>query len=934
MIDAKTNKREVETLYVNVLQEARAWPSVGERPGLRKLGSVSCEVLAWSDEEEMHNVQDDGEIHPYVNMPQKPFHPSASPSTDSEADFCKPAARKSTEEFPSTEQESEADTTDFEVTFRDSDGGRDAEPSQVYEILYDYKAKNADELDLVTGATVKLIRKTDEESWYLGECEDGRRGLFPVNYVRLLGSDARLISADEILDPPTGKKSIGRGASAEVFRVLYQGEFVALKKVRDTSDLEALKREAVVINRLRHRNIIHLLGVCQEPPRIGLVLELCDGGSLKELCQKLVNSFVSVRILVDWAAQIASGMGRLASANLMHRDLKADNVLVKESVCLCNLAVSTPTSPSKTLHLHNEIQADGFCRSCRGKALDRLTMKITDFGNTKKIKDEEEKRQSLVGTYAWMAPEAYRFHNYSEASDVWSFGVVLWELLTRKDPHQGHLPITVAYLVSTSNFDLPIADNCPLKWKSIMQSCWNVDAEKRPTFAKLLELFNEYREELEREPYSEEQEALVQSVRNDLKSDLTEVYVQLNESGHDKMRALCHKLYQQLDLRGDSSSKLGESPAPEVRERRKGKKKIEKQDISQPQVDRKSSNGLPMSTNVFGTLPRREKERLDVHRPLQPNLSISYPNLNELDGNVSKKSGTLQRKDAIRKKRPALHDENDWAAHPVYDPDAENRPQHPSPGKVGGSGRRSEGAHEDSNRMKKRYVKPQMHQQPGTNGLGVGVSYDPAGRSPRREIGIDEIIPTTPEGNYGAPLIPVKHHHRRTPSDEKGVSRQNAFHNGHNPIRSPHHYPSQPNLSTVIPPSTSSYNEPYTTLNTRIPPPSTDPYITCPAPRIGVVNNVPYLTMIPKNSVSHGVVSPPAAPSTVQNDQYIHCPRKPERPITLNLTHAHTPESSGISTGGSSAFSNLSLADAVPMTHAPPPPRPPIIPPRDGSIGL
>ncbi|WKY10504.1 hypothetical protein Q1695_002675 [Nippostrongylus brasiliensis] len=227
-----------------------------------------------------------------------------------------------------------------------------------------------------------------------------------------------------------------------------------------------------------------------------------------------------------------------------------------------------------------------------------------------------------------------------------------------------------------------------------------------------------------------------------------------------------------------------------------------------------------------------------------------------------------------------------------------------------------------------------MHQQPGTNGLGVGVSYDPAGRSPRREIGIDEIIPTTPEGNYGAPLIPVKHHHRRTPSDEKGVSRQNAFHNGHNPIRSPHHYPSQPNLSTVIPPSTSSYNEPYTTLNTRIPPPSTDPYITCPAPRIGVVNNVPYLTMIPKNSVSHGVVSPPAAPSTVQNDQYIHCPRKPERPITLNLTHAHTPESSGISTGGSSAFSNLSLADAVPMTHAPPPPRPPIIPPRDGSIGL
>lgn len=242
-----------------------------------------------------------------------------------------------------------------------------------------------------------------------------------------------------------------------------------------------------------------------------------------------------------------------------------------------------------------------------------------------------------------------------------------------------------------------------------------------------------------------------------------------------------------------------------------------------------------------------------------------------------------------------------------------------------------------------RYVKPPVHQQHGTNGLGVGVSHDPAGRSPRREIGIDEIIPTTPEGTYGTPSIPVKHHHRRTSSDEKGVSRQNAFHNGpnavrspvHGAVRSPVHGPPQPNLSTAIPPSSSSYNEPYL-LNTRIPAPSTDPYITCPAPHIGVVNNTPYLTMTPKNSVGapgHVIVPPPPT-ATVQNDQYIHCPRKPERPITLNLTHAHTPESSGISTGGSSAFSNLSMADAVPMTHAPPPPRPPIIPPRDGSIGL
>ncbi|VDP01298.1 unnamed protein product [Heligmosomoides polygyrus] len=885
--------------------EARAWPSVGERPALRKLGSVSCEVLAWSDDEEMHNVKDDDVIHPYVNLPPKPFHQSATPSTDSEFDMCKPTARKISD-FLSTERESEADNTDFEVTFRDQDNSeseREPRPSEVFEILYDYEARDQDELNLTAGSTVKLISKTDEDLWFLGEREDGKRGLFPGNYVKLLGSDAKIISPDEIADPPTGKKSLGRGASAEVFKVVYQGEFVALKKVRDTSDVEALKREAVVINRLRHPNIIHLLGVCLEQPRIGLVLELCDGGSLKELCQTLVNSFVSVRILVDWAAQIASAMK-----------------------CLT---------------------------------------------------------QSLVGTYAWMAPEAYKCQKYSEASDVWSFGVVLWELLTRKDPHQGHLPITVAYLVSTTGFDLPIADNCPLKWKSIMQSCWNVEPEKRPTFAELLDLFNEYREELERTTFSDEQEALVQKVRADIKKEITEIYVKLNERDQDRMRQMCHQLYEQLDIRADGSSKSTDMRAPEVRERRKGKKKIEKQDISQPQecrhlmsiqqptssktdlkvimFDRQSSSG----SNVFGTLPRRDKERLDVHRPLQQNLSISYPNLSDIEDNFVKKCGTLQRKDAIRKKRPALyqHDDNERPAPPFYDPDAENRPLQLPPGRVGASGRRSEGTHEDSSRVKKflsrfhvhlsprhrastmgsddnytklvsptkvvrnkvsptdktnkrhdiqftqqttRYVKPPVHQQHGTNGLGVGVSHDPAGRSPRREIGIDEIIPTTPEGTYGTPSIPVKHHHRRTSSDEKGVSRQNAFHNGpnavrspvHGAVRSPVHGPPQPNLSTAIPPSSSSYNEPYL-LNTRIPAPSTDPYITCPAPHIGVVNNTPYLTMTPKNSVGapgHVIVPPPPT-ATVQNDQYIHCPRKPERPITLNLTHAHTPESSGIRCG-------------------------------------
>ncbi|KJH47346.1 hypothetical protein DICVIV_06551 [Dictyocaulus viviparus] len=441
-------------------------------------------------------------------------------------------------------------------------------------------------------------------------------------------------------------------------------------------------------------------------------------------------------------------------------------------------------------------------------------------------------------------------------------------------------------------------------------------------------------------------------------------------------------------------------------------------------VDRQPTGVPKIPTNVFGTLPRRDKERLDIHRPLQSKMSVSYPNLNELESNFGRKCGTLQRKDAIRKKqKPSwVHDQNFEYERVLQlpDPDVDHCSQNLPSGRTVNTGRRSEGTQDPckvtrffsklfrrgnhsaepdeipsrfspvlavkqiashgnrgtssyehlsprhrssttaadddytklfspikvvrnkvspSDKTSKRhdilctqqttrYVKPVIQHPSGLNGNIAGFTLNPDRHSPRREIGIDEAIPASPNDICGAPSIPIRH--KRTPSDEKGISRQNAFYNGHNAARTPHRTHVQPTLSSVIPPLASLTTESYTTLNARIPPPSTDPYITC-LPHIEVVNNTPYMTMAAKNGLAGNNVSPSVA--TVQNDQYIHCPRKPERPVTLNLTHAHTPESSGVSTGGSSAFSNLSPTDAVPPTvHAPPPPRPPIVPPRDRTM--
>ncbi|VDN35113.1 unnamed protein product, partial [Cylicostephanus goldi] len=132
-------------------------------------------------------------------------------------------------------------------------------------------------------------------------------------------SDAKSISAEEITEPPTGKELIGRGACAEVYKVVFEGEFVALKRLRGEpkpSDIEALKREAVMINRFRHPNIVNLLGVCLEQPRIGLVLELCEGQKattnfgMRGVQHEFITSVAKSSVIkIVWVLRFCGGNG-------------------------------------------------------------------------------------------------------------------------------------------------------------------------------------------------------------------------------------------------------------------------------------------------------------------------------------------------------------------------------------------------------------------------------------------------------------------------------------------------------------------------------------------------------------------------------------------------------------------------------------------------
>ncbi|XP_055307653.1 mitogen-activated protein kinase kinase kinase-like [Sitodiplosis mosellana] len=93
---------------------------------------------------------------------------------------------------------------------------------------------------------------------------------------------------------------------------------------------------------------------------------------------------------------------------------------------------------------------------------------------------------SAAGTYAWMPPETIKCGKYSKASDVWSYGVLSWELLTGEIPYKGFDYLAIAYGVAVNTLHLPIPETCPEIWGKLMKSCWDKDPHKRPSFKDIL----------------------------------------------------------------------------------------------------------------------------------------------------------------------------------------------------------------------------------------------------------------------------------------------------------------------------------------------------------------------------------------------------------------------------------------------------------------
>nr|XP_053652619.1 insulin receptor-like [Cherax quadricarinatus] len=222
---------------------------------------------------------------------------------------------------------------------------------------------------------------------------------------------------------------------------------VAVKTHSDAASTEEVVqflREAAVMQDIECHHVVRLLGVVGDYAPVYVVMELMEQGDLRTYLKNHRGDLSNQKVL-EMAAEAADGMTYLAWKRLVHRDLAARNCMLDQT----------------------------------------LTLKIGDFGLSRSLHSNYYRKEGrAMMPVRWMAPESLQFSVYNSQSDVWSYGVLLWEMTTRGvRPYKNNTNDEVVRLVVEQRLTLPHPLDCPPALLSIMQRCWNYDPASRPSFS-------------------------------------------------------------------------------------------------------------------------------------------------------------------------------------------------------------------------------------------------------------------------------------------------------------------------------------------------------------------------------------------------------------------------------------------------------------------
>ncbi|XP_051544972.1 tyrosine-protein kinase ABL1 isoform X1 [Myxocyprinus asiaticus] len=251
----------------------------------------------------------------------------------------------------------------------------------------------------------------------------------------------------------TMKHKLGGGQYGEVYEGVWKkySLTVAVKTLKeDTMEVEEFLKEAAVMKEIKHPNLVQLLGVCTREPPFYIITEFMTHGNLLDYLRECNREEVNAVVLLYMATQISSAMEYLEKKNFIHRDLAARNCLVGEN------------------HL----------------------VKVADFGLSRLMTgDTYTAHAGAKFPIKWTAPESLAYNKFSIKSDVWAFGVLLWEIATYgMSPYPG-IDLSQVYELLEKDYRMDRPEGCPEKVYELMRACWRWNPAERPSFAETHQAF-------------------------------------------------------------------------------------------------------------------------------------------------------------------------------------------------------------------------------------------------------------------------------------------------------------------------------------------------------------------------------------------------------------------------------------------------------------
>lgn len=264
-------------------------------------------------------------------------------------------------------------------------------------------------------------------------------------------------------------EKVGSGCTADVYKAIWNGREVAVKQIEwnkskmGIKEQRAFDREVSIMPKMDHDNLVRMLGVASLQRPFRIITEFCSGGCCFEMLHNCDHIDLSWEQKLKMCIDVAKAMEYLHNfePQIIHRDLKSLNLLLLHQI---ESEESVPW------------------------------VKVSDFGLSRmkdRAPDQDWGKMTMAaGTCHWMAPEVFTGTNYDEKVDIYSYAMILFEIICREIPFEEEEPANVGRLTLAGNRpDMEaVPPDCPETLSDVMVTCWAHNPKERPSFANILQI--------------------------------------------------------------------------------------------------------------------------------------------------------------------------------------------------------------------------------------------------------------------------------------------------------------------------------------------------------------------------------------------------------------------------------------------------------------